>query len=154
MKRTALISVLVLLLALPLIAQDEKTWFDTEKCAFCKEFAAQDGLMDNVSHEYHNIAKGMTSIMYINDGYWDEFQAAQKGMQKVMGSMQSGEMPYMCGHCEKIGYFAMKGVTMDEITSKDCVIVIYQSDDPATVAELQAFGEQNKAELENFNSTK
>lgn len=152
MRVVKLVALMALLLAVAAMAADEKPWLDGEKCAFCKEVMAQPGLAEHMHHEYHNIARGIVSVSYIDEGYWDEFDASQAGMQKVIASLQSGEMPQMCQHCTLIGKFAMSGVKMEEIRSEHAVIVVYQSSDTAMVAELQQFGKRTSEEFAKLHS--
>lgn len=124
----------------------EKPWFDMENCAFCKEIAKQPGLMEHMSHEYHNISTGIVSVSYIDGDYKGAFKKAQEGMMAVAQNMKPGQMPAMCQHCSMIGEFMMKGVKMDEVQSKDCIIFIYSSTDSATVAQIQEFGRRSAEE--------
>jgi hypothetical protein len=125
---------------------EEKTWFDTEKCAFCRQVGQQAGLLESMKTEYHDARTGIISVAYVGDDHWDEFGKARQGMQKVAEEMQSGTMPYMCGHCETLGSFYGRGVQIESIRSEKCILSLYSSADSGMVAELQAFGRRCAAE--------
>ena len=144
----SLAAMLLLVCVVVVMAQEaEKPWFDGQNCAFCKEIASQPGLMEHMRHEYHNVGAGILTVSYIDKEFQDEFKASQVGMQKVVADLQAGKQVPMCQHCEKIGYFMMKGVKMEGIHSADAEIVLYSSTDTTMVKELQEFGARTASEL-------
>lgn len=142
--------VALVLVAAVMAADQEKPWFDMKNCAFCKELAAQPGLLEHMRHEYHNIHNGIVSVTYIDKDYRDEFAAMHQGMGKVVADMQAGKPVQMCQHCAKIGEFYQKGVRMEEVKSSDAIIVIYSSEDTALIADIQAFGARCTEELAEY----
>ncbi len=148
MRLAGIVVILLGLVAFAAMAQTEKSWFDMENCGFCKEIVKQPGLMEHMHTDYQNISNGVVSVTNIDDGFWDEYEKAEVGMQKVSEGFQTGQVPPMCGHCMKMGEFFMKGVSMEGVKSagQNCVVFIYQSPDSATVVELQAFGQKSLEE--------
>jgi hypothetical protein len=132
----------------------EKAWFDTTNCAFCKEIAAQPGLTAHMHHEYHNVSNGMLHVAYIDKDFVDEYQAAQEGMKKVIADLQTGKQVPMCGHCETIGTFYMKGVKMEVIHSAEAEMVLYTATEPAVVKAVQDFGARSATEMAKVNAAK
>jgi hypothetical protein len=151
----SLAAMIMLVCAAMVMAEEaEKPWFDMQNCAFCKEVSAQPGLMDHMRHEYHNVSAGILTVGYVDKEFQDKFKAAQAGMQKVVADLQAGKQVPMCQHCEKIGYFMMKGVKLEEIHSADAEIFLYTSADPATVKELQEFGARCTSEMAKMSAAK
>ncbi len=141
--RTLSMSVILLLVGTVTFAQ-EKPWFDSVNCAFCKLFAAQPGLLDHMTTEYHNISDGLVSVTHIDKGYEDGFKKAQAGIGNVLREMQTtGKMPYSCPHCTMIGEFQMSGVRMEAVNSDYGIINLYTSSDTAMVAKIQDFGKRS-----------
>jgi hypothetical protein len=126
---------------------DEKPWFDSQICAFCKQMTDQPGLIEHFQMEYHNVGGGLVSVAYLDADYWDEYEKASQGMMAVAKEMESGKTVPMCGHCEKIGELMMKGVKMEQVKSEKCIIHIYSTQDPAMVQEVHAFGDRCVKEI-------
>jgi len=145
-RLTGIIVIFVALVAVFAVAQDEGPWFDMKNCGFCKEISNQSGLMEHMHTDYQNISNGIVSVTTIDDGYWEKYEAAEKGMEKVADGFQKGEIPQMCNHCMKMGMFFMSGVKVESIKSGHTVVMIYQSSDSTQIAELQAFGKKNLEE--------
>jgi hypothetical protein len=144
----------VLLLFAPVLmfannaAAQDKPWFDTQNCAFCKLFAAEPGLLDHMASEYHNIPDGIVSLTHIDTGYEGAFKHAQAGIGPILQEIQkTGKVPYMCPHCQKLGEFTMKGVKQEQVVTNYGIVAIYQSGDSAMVAQLQDFGARAAEEL-------
>lgn len=149
MKTPGIIALLIaVVLCSGVMVAQEKPWFDTQNCAFCKLFAAEPGLLDHMTNEYHNISDGMLSITHIDKGYDDAFKRAQSGIGKIVQEMQTGKMPaYVCPHCSMIGQFTMMGVKQEQVNSSYGIITLYQSSDSVMVAKVQDFGKRSAEEL-------
>jgi len=144
------VMILVLVLAVWGLATDVK-WFDTEKCAFCKQIAKYPGLAEHMHHEYHNISNGIVSITTVDEDYKEAYYKSQADIQKVAEDMtRGGEMPYMCGFCSKYGYFLMAGVKQEVVESDVGIILIMQSDDKEMVKELHDFADRAKVEMKKM----
>lgn len=138
--------VALFLLAAAVIAQEtpapeEKQWFDTEHCAFCKTLADQPGLLDHMTTEYHNTPDGLISFTHIDSAYMSAYAKAQQAMQVVITtSRTTGKAPEMCGHCCKFGEFINAGVQMQAINTAYGIITVYKAPDAAWVMKLHEFG--------------
>jgi hypothetical protein len=138
----------LLLVSGSMFAQDEKPWIDMEKCAFCKQLSAQEGLIENMHREYHNIDDGIIQITNVDPEYHDMFEKAQHNIEKVAADMQSGgEMPYMCGHCEAYGAFMMASVKPECVESEDSHVCVMIGDTPEMVEKLHKFADKSNAEI-------
>ncbi len=127
---------LALLVAVGFTNGGEKAWFDIENCAMCKNFAAQEGLMDNVDWETHKISNGMLTVTKIASGYEEKFQKAAMAMQATATELQSGEQMHLCGFCTSYGELMMAGVSSDTIESEIGVIQLVTSNDKAVVKKI------------------
>lgn len=148
MRTLLALFLLIMLACAAMVVADEadKPWFDMQNCVFCKEVAAQPGLVDHMRHEYHNLHNGVLSITYIDADYRDEFANMQAAMMKVASGMNPTNMPPMCQHCSKIGEFYMKGVKMEEVKSAEAILVVYSHSDAEMIKDIQAFGARTAEE--------
>jgi len=146
--RRNLILALTAVVAFAFIAKAaDEPWFDLEKCAFCKEFAKQPGLLEHMKTEYHNTKTGIVSVTYIDKEYEPAFAKAQQGMGPVVADKMAGKPVYSCKHCTTIGEFYQMGIDTESIKSDKCIIVIYSSPDAAVVTKLQDFGKKSNEAL-------
>ncbi len=152
---TLLMSVLVLAAFAMVGAEEPAPWFDLEKCAFCKQLGAEEGLIDHMHAEYHSISDGILWVMSVDGEYKAAFDRAQMAMQNVgMEIQKSGEMPYMCRHCASYGEFMMAGVIPECVASGVGQICMMTSSDPEMVKKLQAFGQTNAEEMAKFHASR
>jgi hypothetical protein len=143
MRRNLFLTLLATVaVSLAVIAADEEPWFDLEKCGFCKAFAKQPGLLDHMKTEYHNTKTGIVSVTYIDKAYEPAFAKAQEDMKPVIADKMAGKEVPTCKHCAGIGEFYQMGLMPETIKSDKCIIVIYNSSDPAVVTKLQDFAKK------------
>ncbi|MEW6049466.1 MAG: hypothetical protein AB1644_00125 [Candidatus Zixiibacteriota bacterium] len=153
MKRIATCAVVLCFVAALAVAQEaaEKPWFDLQNCVFCKEVAAQPGLLEHMNTEYHNISSGFLSISKVDDEYLPAYEKMKAGMKKVITDMQTtGKIPYMCQHCSKYGEFAMAGVKMEEVETGYGIIHMAMSSDSTVVTKLQEFAKRTDTESKKY----
>ena len=62
----------------------EEPWIDLEKCAFCKEFTKQPGLVEHMKTEYHNTKNGIISVTYVDKAYQPAMEKAQAAINQQM----------------------------------------------------------------------
>ena len=142
MNRNLFFFLTVAAFAVTAAAADE-SWFDLEKCDFCKEIAKQPGLLDHMKTEYHDTKTGVISVTYIEKDYEAAFAKAQTGIRQVVADKVAGKPVVACKHCTAIGDFYGMGIMPESIKSEKCIIVIYSSSDPAAVTKLQEFGKKS-----------
>jgi len=132
----------------------EEPWFDLEKCAYCKEFAKQPGLVEHMKTEYHNTKNGIISVTYVDKAYQPAMEKAHAGIGQVVADKTSGKPVVACKHCSAIGDFYQMGLMPESIKSEKCTIVIYSSPDAAVVTKLQDFGRKTNEAIAEFDKKK
>jgi hypothetical protein len=138
---------LLVVLAGIAVAGDEP-WFDMEKCAFCKNMAAEEGLLEHMHMEFHKVDDGLVSVFTVDHGYEDKLAHAQAAMEKVAEDMQkTGEVPYMCGHCKMYGSFMMSGLMPQTLEGKLATLEIWKTDDAEMVKKLHKYADRSTEEM-------
>ena len=118
------------------IGDEGKAWFDIQNCGMCKNFSAEEGLMDNVDWETYKISNGMLTITKIGAGYEEKFQNAAKNAQATAMKLQAGEQMHLCGFCTSYGNLMMAGVSNEEVESEVGIIQLMTSNDEAVVKQI------------------
>ena len=138
-----------------LAGDDAEPWFDLENCAFCKHIGAEEGLVDHMHSEYHNLKGGILFIMTIDPQYKEAFDRAQAAMNEVGIEMQkTGEVPHMCRHCRMYGEFMTSGVAIECVEAEVGSICMMTSEKPEMVEKLQAFGARTAEETAKFHASR
>ena len=120
------------------MAQDqEDKWFDMENCGFCQVFAAQEGLMEHMQWEIHELENGFLNVTIVPDEMEDVWSDIEEGMQKAAMKMQEGGEAKLCQHCTAYGEFVTSGCSMQELNTIGGRIAIVTSDDPDMIAKLK-----------------
>ena len=146
MRRFFGLTLLVVMLAVALMAADEKPWFDMEKCGYCCVLMKNPELLPNTDWEHHKISNGVMSVTTVKQAYkkdWDEAMAAMIAIGK---KAEAGEVVHMCGMCESMGALIMKGARMESVDTKHGNVLLLISDDPAVVAEIHAWTDHTNTE--------
>lgn len=160
MKKFTLLSIAVLC-AVPWLAsvalagaplKSDSGWFDFENCAFCKNLAAEDGLLEHSTWENHPISNGMMNIITVEPEYAAAMQRAGEHMAALGQKIQAGEVNpmglKMCQHCQTFGMMMMGGqVKMEEVRGDAAVVTLMTSDDPGVVKRLQEMAERDTKEM-------
>ncbi len=142
-RRVILLTICLILLGVIAMATDPEPWFDTQKCEFCKAFAAQPGLLEHMHHQYYNLHNGLMSVSHIDHDFQPAFANAQGALKGVVKDLQAGKQVAMCRHCSTLGSFYGMGVMPDEIKAGDEIYVVYTSTDTSVVRQLQEFGKNS-----------
>jgi hypothetical protein len=144
---TVTLTTFVLMLMLSGIARtQEKPWFDFKNCAFCKLYAAEPGLMQHMTHEYHFLTNGFLMFTHVDKEYDTAYQRVQAGMKQVIADMMAGKQVYTCEHCGKLGQFGMAGVYPQQVSTAYGSIMLYTSGDTAMVTKLKDFCKRSMEE--------
>lgn len=139
MRRSVFVLLIAIVTAGAAVWSQEGPWFDTEKCAFCKNMAAQPGLLDHFQTEYYDLHNGMLWVSHIDKEFVPAFRKAQEGIEPVLKDLQAGKPVYICRHCTALGELERAGVTPDVIDDGETIYVVYTSNDSALVAKIQTF---------------
>ena len=148
MLRISLLTVCMLMVCAFVVTAEEaeKPWIDMEKCAYCKNFDME--LAKHMKTEYHNLTNGIMSVTVIEKDHKPMFMKAMEAMEAVTKQIgETGQVPYMCGHCTKYGELMMAGAKMEHVHGDLAEIYVATADKPELVTELQAFGKRNAEEF-------
>lgn len=157
MKKLAIGSVVVslVLMSFSMLAAQEKPWFDMENCAFCKNLAAEEGLMDHITKwEHHNVQNGSVSISVVDQECVEAYKRAMHNMEEVSKKLQQGEMLPMCGMCEAYGELLQMGAKWDEVESDNIFVSLMYSDKPDVVARIHAMTSRTNDEMKKMEQPK
>lgn len=123
-----------------------KDWFDYHNCDFCKQWAAQPGLIAHARDEYRPISDGILWITYVENDFRDEFAKMQAAEDQVSRDLADGESVRLCQFCSRISDFSDHGVRIEMVAGSDAFVTIFTSTDTALVRSLHEFGAQAVAE--------
>jgi hypothetical protein len=124
-------------------AQDEAAMkAEMEKCAVCKNLAANPELMNAMTWETHKIDNGMLCVSTVPKEKKSEFDALNAKMkasiEQVKADEQQGKTPELCELCKDMGDLLKAGAKEKEIALSNGSIHMLTSDDPAVVAKIHA----------------
>ena len=155
MKKVCLVAVLALAVVTGSVAAEDKEppWFDLKNCAFCKHLDAEPGLIEHMQMEWLDLPKGILMIGRVDEAYREAYERANKKMEKVgKHMMETGEIPYMCGHCRAYGELIMLAGEPQHIRGELAEVLIWTSENPETVKKMQAFAKRTMDELAAFET--
>lgn len=144
---------LVALAATFVVAADEKPWLDMQNCDFCKPWIAT-GLMNDLTHEQVAMKTGVLTIMTCPEKRMAEFKKTSALMNEIGAKAMKGEPVKMCGSCEAMGSFFMRGATMEEVWTKNGSVSLLTSTDPAVVADMHKWVQKNNEEYAKMAAPK
>lgn len=157
MKKLTISSVVVslVLLSFSMLAAQEKPWFDMENCAFCKNLAAEEGLMDHITKwDHHNVSNGSVCISVVDKECVEAYKRAMHNMEEVGKKLEQGEMLPMCGMCKAYGELMKMGAKWDEVESDNIFVSIMYSDNPDVVAAIHAVTNRTNDEIKKMEQMK
>ena len=139
MRRSLLLSMAVLALAAVSAGAQDTPWFDLVNCGFCKNLAAQEGLLEHMKWENFVIGTGMISVTTVEPGWEDKYKAAMAGIEDAAKRFQAGERFPLCGMCTAYGMIKATGKVKEEgFSTKAGDIFVMTSTDPDVIAKIQA----------------
>ncbi len=128
------------------LAGDE-TWFDMEKCGFCKLLMEPPDMLEHATWEHHNIANGIVSVATIDKEYIKPWRAAEAKMEELGKKMEKGEQVPMCNACMAMGKLMMMGAKYESVQTAHGNVAMMTSDDPKVITEIQAWGKKTMDEM-------
>ena len=147
MKRIMAMAMVSVLIASWAMAGDTGSWFDMEKCEFCKPMMETKGLMSHMKWEHHNIADGTLSITKVDDDYVDAYKKAEAKMDVVAKRWMGGEKVYVCNMCKSMGAIMQAGAKTDNIESGNTFIQVTSSTDPEVVNMIHGWTDRTNSEM-------
>ena len=140
-------SLWVALLSLAL-ASDDGSWFDMQKCEMCKPLMEEQGLMNHMTWEHHNISSGLVSITKVDRDYLDSYKTARAKMNAVSQKMMKGEPVYLCNMCKSMGAIMQSGASTDMVQSGNTFVWVTSSGDPEVVKKIHAWTDRTNREMQ------
>jgi hypothetical protein len=128
------------------LAGDEK-WFDMENCAFCQTLMDPPDMLQNITHEHHNISNGIITVTTVDMKYLKPFRAAVAKMEALGKEMEEGKQVPMCNACMAMGKLMMMGAKWESVTTTHGTVDLMTSDDPKMIKEIQAWGKKSMDEM-------
>ncbi len=143
MKKLVQIGALLMVVGLMSAWADDNalpTWFDYEKCDFCRCWGAEPALVAHTREEFRPLSDGIVWITYIDKDYRPTFTKVMAAEAKVVEDLNAGEKLTVCQYCAAVNSFGKKGVRIEGVEGSDAIVTLYTSTDSSMVRELQAFG--------------
>jgi hypothetical protein len=151
-KKTVLVAMALVVMAAVAIAA-ENAWFNPQKCAMCTAIVQVPGLMESMNEEQLPISNGIVTVTTVDDQHLKGYRQAHGEMQGVIARVQKGENVPLCGSCTALFQLMPKGVKQDYVETQHGDVWILTSNDPAVVAQLQAWAKRNTDEMAKMKST-
>jgi hypothetical protein len=147
MNRTLLVvtTLALVLVAVSICVAQEKPWYDTKNCEFCKPWMTPE-MMKNVTWEQHPIASGVMTMAYFPETFIGTYKKASAQMGELSTKATTGQKVQMCGSCEAMGMFFMRGANMEEVPLKKGVAQLMTSNDSTVVADMHKWAQRNADE--------
>jgi hypothetical protein len=133
---------LVLAMAFVAFAAAEKPWYDMKNCEFCKPWATPE-MTKNCVFDQVAIGNGVLSLVQFPESFRPKYMAASAEMEAISKKAASGEKVNMCGSCEMMGSFFMRGMKFEEIPTKTGIAMLMTSSDSALVADMHQWVKRN-----------
>jgi len=153
--RTIIVALAFTLIVFVIATAQDKSWFDMENCAFCKNLTAEPGLMDHITKwDHHNVKNGSVSVTVVDEAYLPAYKKAMMGMEATAKKMQAGEKLPMCGMCEAYGAAMMKGAQSEEVQSGNIFVSLMYSNDPEVINEIHAMTDRTNDEMMKMEEMK
>lgn len=143
------VALIVLMLVPTAIAGEkpEKPWFDMENCAFCSNLLEDPKLLDNTVWEHHEITDGIVTVTTVKPEFLASYRKAAAAMDTVGKKIATGEQFPMCGMCQAMGSFFMKGARMEYVETSVGDVMLLTSSDSTVVAEIKAWAKRTNDEM-------
>jgi hypothetical protein len=141
--RVLALAIVVMAVALVAIAvgAEEKPWFD-KNCEFCKPWMTPE-MTKNCAFDQVPCANGFLSVVTFPESFRPKYLAASAEMNALSGKAATGAKIQMCGSCETMGSFFMRGAKMEEIPTKTGEIMLMTSNDSTLVADMHKWVKRN-----------
>jgi hypothetical protein len=115
---------------------------EMEKCAVCKNLAANPELLENMTWETHKLDNGMMCVTTVSEEFKADFDSlnakVKTSVEKVKADQQQGKAVPLCDLCADMGQITEAGAKEKEIKIPNGSIHMMTSDDPAVVEKIHA----------------
>lgn len=144
-------TIFAIMLSLPamsmVFAADEGSWFDMQNCEMCKPLIANEGLMEHMTWEHHNVSSGLVSICKVDQDYLDSYKKAQMKINVVAEKWMRGEPVYVCNMCKDMGSVLKSGAVSDMVESGNTFIRVTSSANPEILDEIHKWTARTNKEM-------
>ena len=120
----------------------EKPWYDMKNCEFCKPWSTPE-MMKNMTSDQVECASGVMTVISFPESFRSNYKAASAQMDALGKRAATGEKIQMCGSCETMGSFFMRGAKMEEIPTKTGVVQLLTANDSSLVADIHKWAKRN-----------
>ena len=140
------IAVAIMAVALVAVAvAQEKPWYDMKNCEFCKPWSTPE-MMKNCTFDQVECASGVLTVISFPESFRPSYKAASAQMDAISKKAATGEKIQMCGSCETMGSFFMRGAKMEEIPTKSGVVLLMTASDSTLVGDMHKWAQRNADE--------
>jgi hypothetical protein len=126
------------------VAQD-KPWYDMKNCEFCKPWSTPE-MMKNMTYDHVECASGVMTIVTFPESFRPSYKAASAQMDVISKKAATGAKVQMCGSCETMGSFFMRGAKMEEIPTKSGMVILMTASDSTLVGDIHKWAKRNVEE--------
>ncbi len=141
------VTIMVVALAALAVAQ-EKPWYD-EKCEFCKPWMTPE-MTKNVTWDQREISNGVMTICLFPESLREAYNKASAQMGILSQKAAAGEKIHMCGSCEAMGSFFMRGAKMEEVPTASGVVQLLTASDSTMIAEIHKWAKRDAEEMKKM----
>ncbi len=131
----------------------EKPWLDMQNCDFCKPWV-ESGLMKEMTHEQVPISNGVLCLSSVSEKRFADYKKTSMLMNEIGKKAAAGEKVNMCGSCETMGSFFMRGAKMEEAWTKSGSAMLLTSSDSTVVADMHKWVQKNNEEFAKMAAPK
>jgi hypothetical protein len=151
--RNRLLIIVVVIMAVTLVAiavAQEKPWYD-KNCEFCKPWMTPE-MMKNCTWDQRGISNGVMTLCFFPESFRESYKKASAQMQALSMKAAAGEKVQMCGSCEAMGSFFMKGAKMEEVPTNSGVVQLMTASDSSLVADMHKWAKRNADEQKKMKA--
>lgn len=131
--------VVLLTLAAVVFAGEEDFMAEMAKCGMCKHLLEQEGLLEHMHYEMHDISNGFMSVATVTPDFAEAYNVADAKMNEVGAKLMAGEEVPLCTMCQGISGLMTKGAHMENIKLEYGSVMLMTAENPELVAEIQGY---------------
>ncbi len=147
MKHRLLVTA-VAIMAIAMVAvavAQEKPWYDMKNCEFCKPWLTPE-MMKNCTWDQREVSNGVMTLCFFPESFRESYKKASAQMGALSKRAATGEKIPICGSCEAMGSFFMRGAKMEEVPTKSGVVQLLTASDSSLVADMHKWAKRNAEE--------
>jgi len=149
-----LLVIAMAIMAVSLIAvavAQEKPWYDMKNCEFCKPWSTPV-MMKNCTWDQREISNGVMTVGLFPESLRETYKKASAQMDALGKRAAAGEKIQMCGSCETMGSFFMRGAKMEEVATKSGAVQLLTASDSTLVGDMHKWAKRNAEEQKKMTA--